>query len=316
MGVMGSYCIVCGMPTQHDHYVPNESGGYLDIYRAYNRPPNAFPFGPEHDWLLAAVALASSSGEPPLFGTVEDGTLTASDADEYRFVADGRDYCDDYAVLHQRCWELAGKPPLAEALLHLQLTFEATLVNLYQQQLFDFAGLSADGKGWMLLDPLSEAGARNRERIEAQLKVAAPKPPPANVAELLDSNVWHWRDTSRDPSEGAFWRFRSNVTGAISREGYPELFWIIAPYQPSARAQLERFEVELYGAVTRSAAAVPLATVVNQGRILFVLYARDGDSCVPLVNQGIPVGDFELVRESDPEWKSYFEEVFSNQNAM
>lgn len=62
MGVHATFCLICGLPVQHDHYVASGGENCWAIYRAHNKPAGHFPFGTEHDWLLQGVAV-SGSGE-------------------------------------------------------------------------------------------------------------------------------------------------------------------------------------------------------------------------------------------------------------
>lgn len=77
MAVIGTYCEICGLPVQLDHYVDNPAGG-LWIWRegaGYCEP--AIAFGPGHAWLSRAVALCSDRALAtlPMAGTVHDGYL-------------------------------------------------------------------------------------------------------------------------------------------------------------------------------------------------------------------------------------------------
>jgi hypothetical protein len=78
MGVMGTFCQICAMPVQHNGYVP-----YRGMYYIYRGPKSIkmpddpgppFNFGPEHDWLLDAIALRLNPDEEPqiLAGEVQD----------------------------------------------------------------------------------------------------------------------------------------------------------------------------------------------------------------------------------------------------
>jgi hypothetical protein len=170
MGVVGTWCQVCGIPVQHDHYVELE--GMLGIYREPGRLAPAVPFGPEHAWLLRAVALrlqaADDAGAAAVLGVIHDGVIAPHDGSRCsdRFVWDGR---DERAALHEACWELAGRPGDASALDGLR---PDDRLAPYQEQLFEFAALIADGHGFMLVDPRADTddGRRNRARIDAILR--------------------------------------------------------------------------------------------------------------------------------------------------
>ena len=176
MGVMSTYCQVCGLPVQQDHYVPAELGGYFHIWRGDGEDEVGpiVAFGPEHAWLRAAVALRYDDSAllmATVAGIVHDGYLESPggglfDSD----LMDGAG--DDRVALHEACWRLAGEPTSWEPLAHLvELPKEE---ERYRQQLFDFEAFVADEHGWMLVDPSdgSAEGARSRERILALVGTA------------------------------------------------------------------------------------------------------------------------------------------------
>nr|BFE60032.1 hypothetical protein GCM10020063_045580 [Dactylosporangium thailandense] len=163
MGVMSTYCQICGLPVQQDHYVPAPGGGSFRIWRGDGDDEGgpAVAFGPEHGWLRDAVGLRlrAGDGDVVIEGAVHDGVFEDSGSDG--FVGDG---LDDRAALHRACWDLAGRPDTFEPLADLEWP-EAE--ERYRQQLFEFAGFVADGHGWMLVDPAtgSPDALRNRRRI-------------------------------------------------------------------------------------------------------------------------------------------------------
>jgi hypothetical protein len=162
MGVFSTYCQICGLPVQHDHYVAAE--GYFHIWRGDGDDESdpAFAFGPEHAWLRDAVGLRLDDADPDVIieGPVHDGMF--EDSGSVHFVMDG---VDDRAALHRTCWALAGQPDTWEPLSDLQPP--ATEAR-YRQQLFEFAAFATDGHGWMLVDPAADSleGSRSRQRIE------------------------------------------------------------------------------------------------------------------------------------------------------
>ena len=170
MSVIGTWCQICGAPVQHDHCV--EADGMFEIYRGDGQDEckPAVNFGNEHRWLRDAVGLCLNAGQTPatIEGLVHDGTFEAADGSR---IADGMvwDGLDDRAALHKACWELAAKPESWSALESLVYPQDFTS---YYGQLFEFAALIRDGKGWMLADPTeaSNDGRKNRERILAVLK--------------------------------------------------------------------------------------------------------------------------------------------------
>jgi hypothetical protein len=159
MRVMGTTCQICGMPVQHDHYVP--ANGMSGIYRgASGEFQPLFHFGREHDWLRKAVALRLADDEKPqiLEGEVHDGALESRN--QTTVVLGG---IDERAALHRICWELAGKREWK----NLKNVHPAEDLKPYMHQLFDFTALQSDQKGWMLVDPTLDTpdGQRNKARI-------------------------------------------------------------------------------------------------------------------------------------------------------
>jgi hypothetical protein len=171
VGVLGTWCQICGIPVQQDHYV--ELDGMFGIYRggeSHEVCAPALPFAEEHEWLKDAVALRLSDAQDPVIleGRIHDGAVEKIDGDSYDdgMVMDG---IEERAALHRACWELAGRPDSWDKLGPRR---KQEGLEIYQEQLFEFAGLVKDGKGWMLVDPRSDSdeARRNRVRIEALLK--------------------------------------------------------------------------------------------------------------------------------------------------
>lgn len=167
MGVTGTFCQVCGLPAQHDHYVP-QPGELLGIYRGGAEPSPWTPllaFGPEHAWLERAVGLALREGHTPAVvrGRCSDGALEDEDGSP---LADGSvaDGVDERAALHEACWRLAGEPPAWDALAP---RLRPHGLEKYHEQSFELEALLADGQAWTLVDPELDApgGRRSRERI-------------------------------------------------------------------------------------------------------------------------------------------------------
>ena len=163
MGVLSTYCQICGLPVQQDHYVALEGEGYLRIWRGDGNDgcEPVIALGPEHAWLRRAVGLRldDSAPEVTIEGLVHDGVFEGSGSDD--FVMDG---VDDRAALHRVCWDMAGRPDTWEPLSDLE---PPAAEFRYRQQLFEFEEFVADGHGWMLVDPAAENpdGRRNRQRI-------------------------------------------------------------------------------------------------------------------------------------------------------
>lgn len=172
MGVMGTFCQVCGVAAQHDHDVP-QPGGMFGIYRGGPEGSAFTPrvaFGPEHAWLERAVALALDEAQAPAVvrGRCSDGGLEGEDGEPAcdDFLGDG---FEDRAVLHEACWQLAGEPDRWDT---LAVVLRPHGLERYQEQLFEFEALVADGLAWTLVDPTlgTAAGRRNCERILGLLR--------------------------------------------------------------------------------------------------------------------------------------------------
>jgi hypothetical protein len=163
MGVLSTYCQICGLPVQQDHYVSLEGEGYFRIWRGDGDDgcDPAIAFGPEHAWLRRAVGLRLDDTVPDVIveGLVHDGAFEDSGFDD--FLMDG---IDERAALHRVCWEMAGAPDTWEPLARHE---PPAAQEAYREQLFAFDLFVADGHGWMLADPAAETpdGRRNRQRI-------------------------------------------------------------------------------------------------------------------------------------------------------
>jgi hypothetical protein len=168
---MSTYCQVCGLPVQHDHYVQLPDEGFLRIWRGDGDDECApeIPFGSEHSWLREAVGLRLDDSDPTVVieGLVHDGMFEGGGFDDW--VMDG---IDERAALHRVCWETAGSPDTWGPLSHLE---PPSAEEKYRQQLFDFGAFVADGHGWMLVDPAADSpdGQRSRRRIADLLAPAA-----------------------------------------------------------------------------------------------------------------------------------------------
>lgn len=163
MAVIGTYCEICGLPVQLDHYVPAPDGGWW-IWRddgSADCDP-VIAFGADHAWLSRAVALPwdETLPEPVVEGAVHDGCLETTDGDEIGVFPD----IDDRGAAHYTCWQLAGRPNTWQALKDVP---PSKNVEKYQQQLFDFQACVDDGQSWMLADPGADTpdGRRSRQRI-------------------------------------------------------------------------------------------------------------------------------------------------------
>lgn len=166
MGVMASYCQICGAPVQHDHYV--EMDNMLGIWRGgedHEVCSPAFPFGDEHAWLKDAVALRLDERRQPVIleGRVHDGSIQSPDGSDFDdgLVFEG---LEERAALHRACWEIAGRP---QSWREVRRATADDPFAPFKQQLFEFGAFADGGQAWLLVDPSSDSpeGRRNRARI-------------------------------------------------------------------------------------------------------------------------------------------------------
>lgn len=177
MAVFATYCQICGLPVQQDHYVPGERVRYFHIWRGDGDDAcePIIAFGPDHAWLRDALGLRIHGDAlmmPTVSGLVHDGDLESPAGPLFGAnLLDGEG--DDRMALHAACWRLAGEPTSWEPLAHLRELPKDE--ESYRQQLFDFEPFVADGHGWMLVNPESEDpdGVRNRRRINALINAEA-----------------------------------------------------------------------------------------------------------------------------------------------
>lgn len=274
MGVMGSWCQLCGLPVQHDHYVATEVRDRWNIYR--HTPPScapAFAILPEHAWLLDAVYLGD--GEPA-FGLVEDGAL-------------GEHFVEDGCVVHRFCWELAGSP-LEDPLLKVTPGLhEWQLLAGYHEQLFAFERFLADGNGELLLP--------SRERVEGMIaegrRVLA-LPSPTTAEHLRMGNQWN-----RVDQETSFYRFRADVPEVLEPLDYATYFRIGAPVS----AGMDTFERLLLKTVQPH--GVVLLCRGAEKQWTYIGYTRDLPALRAAVD-GMEQGTY-FNAEADPGWGRYYE---------
>jgi hypothetical protein len=309
MGVHGTFCQLCGLPTQHDHYVRTRSQ-MLKIYRAssdngghtWEPDEKPFRFGSEHAWLMDAVVLPWDE-ERVLRGPIEDGVL------EGVMVFQGD---DDGLAFHHACWMIQGSPGSTGPAIRATSTHGWALVEGYHQQLFDFDGLAADGKKWMLDEP--KIGTRSRARIDELLAIARNEvtETATNVEEIIqldrDWSCMAVRD--QDGARKAIARARTYAIERVNKDGYGTLVRTTRFYDertlPGAEVMsaLEAFEVALKSAVEARSAACLAVVAFGKGRVEFLTYARDGATTKAAIEAlpGARAARFEVSR--DPDWES------------
>ncbi|HZE97450.1 MAG TPA: hypothetical protein VE981_10525 [Planctomycetota bacterium] len=312
MGVHGTFCQLCGLPAQHDHYVPTRSG-MLKIYRGsgaggghrWEADERPFPFGPEHEWLKDAVVLPWDE-EMVLRGPIEDGSIETGDGDSL-LVFEG---AEDGLAFHHFCWEVQGSPgstgpAVSAAEVHLW-----SLVDAYQEQLFEFQELKADGKEWMLSDPAADA--RSRARIEAMLQAGRKEfaQRPTTLEQILETDR-DWSTVAvrdKDHARRSLVRARRVTLEEVPKTGYGTLIRISRDYQGSPlpdaaeMSAAEAFEIELKGAVERDARAVLAVVGIGKGRVEHLVYARDAAATRAAVGSLPDAKAATLSVSEDPLW--------------
>src|SRR6188472_4218765 len=98
MGVMATFCQLCGLPTQHNHYVQAARGIIpgpppLKIYRdprshSWEPGERPFQFTEQHEWLCDAVAIMHDE-DRVLRGKISDGGMAPVGGGEEEWLGDG-----------------------------------------------------------------------------------------------------------------------------------------------------------------------------------------------------------------------------------
>lgn len=320
MGVHATFCQLCGLPVQHDHYVPSRSGG-LNIYRASMangghdwsaEPQQPFPFTSAHAWLRDAVGLRRFDGDGVVRGPVEDGGL----GDVY--VGDGN---EDALVFHHFCWELMGQPTDANVALRGagQLGFEQ--LYSYQEQLFDFHRYAANGKSEWLLDPTTNARSRARiERILDNARRVTWVDAPSTIADVLKADR-DWRGTAARSSDGAVLHhvsFRTAPRESMDRAAWPQLLCFIKNYGESGFPpgdgfmSLEELVVQSKDALEHDGFGITVLTSIGEGKLQLLAYVKElGEAHrrVDALDWARVPGVNEYDDANDPAWNVFFNEM-------
>ena len=309
MGVMASYCQLCGLPVQHDHYVATERPDSWNIYRSsepsFTRP--ALPFGPEHGWMTEAVGQDPYEDSDPVFG--KDGHLE-DESGEPHFVCHG---LEDRAVLHKACWEMAGQPRSFQTLAAAPRLHDWVLMSRYQEQLFEFEQLVKDGRAAWLIAPNLPAGAENRQRIEALLAEArrvAELPPVMKASDLPATNSWA-REEVNYQDKHSFWRYRDNLARGLDLEGRAWVnFGICLPFEGLADGPhtlgLELFESKLLQAVRPLAVILACRGKVNQWD--YLCYTDRVEECERAI-RALEGPAVEFDHAAQPDWEFYWKHI-------
>lgn len=260
-----------------------------------------FRFGPEHEWLKDAVVLPWDE-ERVLRGAIEDGVL------EDVMVFDGG---EDGLAYHHACWELQGSPPSTGPAVRANGSHGWALVEGYHEQLFDFAGLEADGKRWMLADPRTDA--RSRARIEALVAIArdeVPEPPPTEVVGILEvDRDWACMAIRAEQQRAAIVRARTYSIEQADKTGFADLVRVRVPYEgrqlpagPQMEA-VEALELELKEALERDRAAMLVVVAFAQGAAEYLAWARDGARAQGQIAERVQRAGGRIDVQRDPRWE-------------
>lgn len=305
MGVHGTFCQLCGLPTGHDHYVPT-AGGMLKIYRGSAGPGGGhtweanekpFLFGPEHAWLKRAVVLPWNE-ERVIHGEIEDGVL------EGVMVFEGG---DDGLAFHHACWEIEGSPGSTGPAFRANGTHAWALVEGYHEQLFDFASLVADGKAWMLEEP--KPGTRSRARIDAMRTIPEVSEVKDVVEAIKADRDWGTLTVHDDRGRKAILRARMHTFDHLDKAGYAQLVRVTRFYEeprlPGAEEmeELEAYEIALKTAVERDAQAGLIFVGIGAGRAEYFIYGKDAAATQSIVTAVPGTSAAKVESREDPQWQ-------------
>lgn len=331
MGVHGTYCQLCALPLNHDHYV--ESGMMLKIYRSGQpdgghtwEPGEApFRFGPEHAWLCRGVALPHGEPGVVLRGTVSDGAFRDEALGRMELVFEGD---DDGRAYHAWCYDAIGAPTSSRDAPVARGAHAWSSVGAYHAQLFEIATFARDGLAWMLEDPAGDTpnAARSRARIAALAADARrigprfTEPVPRSIADVLaQDRDWEAR-MFRNGARRELLRLRFAPRPELDVHTYPAMVWLVREYAgdaeglppPPLRDTRLAFEEQLKAAVEADGAAILVASMIGgtDDRLQYMMYARDADATMAAiagVDPSIVADDY--ANEDDPQWNILFREV-------
>jgi hypothetical protein len=322
MGVMATYCQLCGLPTNHDHYVPVAGGRFL-IYRGSEQggghdwsraPTQPFAFGPEHAWLAEATWV--QRGGQVALGTTEDGIFAARDQSVREFVGDG---ADDGLVFHAVCYErlsaAAVAPTRAAGLLPI------ARIQVYQEQLFELLAFAKDGRQGLLRDPRHAVAASapirqhldavvaGLRRLQAQPLLGRP-----GLRDLVRTG-FGWRgmqtfDDERRPSHQIL--TRPVAVDAVDHAAFPYLIQWIKPYDDDVSraatiATLDAVADAFLQAMESDELGIGLLIGVGEGEAWHFAHVRDVTEAqrrlASLPTPGLPAA-VECNTEHEPDWRT------------
>ncbi|MCB9653205.1 MAG: DUF695 domain-containing protein [Deltaproteobacteria bacterium] len=336
MGVFGTVCALCGLPLQHDHYVPT-SGGMLQIYRGSDpHPERAFApdqayvrFGAEHAWLRSAVWLRAYGSKPSVIhGRMEDGVFIEAETGNENLVMD--DFDAEHPILHAACWRILGQQHETKDVPRTRGSHAYAFIDAYHGQLFAFPEFIADGKAWMLVDPelTTPDGARSRDRIETLIEEgralafrrSAFRARRCVQDVLRIDDDWRGGTELRDNNGRNFMTRQRAIPSDLDVSGYPAMIWYIKPYPPDAfglpapdvLADIEAFEVAFKADIEREGAAILVAVLIGKGRAQYVAYAQDEVSTMARIERlpGRNSPEAAWAENSvDPHWRDLFDKL-------
>lgn len=320
MGVIATYCQLCGLPAQHDHYVPT-GGDLLRIYRGatsdedegWDEDARPFAFGPQHAWLLDAVAVPFGDDEAVVRGAAEDGAMG-----DGLFVARGD---DEALVFHHACWTLMDRPGRVDAVVTAVGTRAWAEVDAYQEQLFEFFELEADGRGWMLDDP--SGSERSRARLETLLLAGRTRreahEEPSSLEDLIACDR-DWRSLARrdhDHSRRQLLTFRTGPRQGLDLSRAPHGLTLRTRYPGDGLpdgAHLEALEGlhrAAQHALEHDGLGLAVASQLGGGQSLLVAYAREPVEARRRLEalETFAATKSALEVEPDASWATYFERL-------
>ncbi|NUO53622.1 MAG: hypothetical protein HOV80_32640 [Polyangiaceae bacterium] len=308
---MGTFCQLCGLATQHDHYVQAARDGMPEpppwkIYRgpdSHDWAPGERPFAfePRHAWLCDAVAVMGDDGRV-IRGRISDGAIVSADGDDDEWIGGGM---DDGVVYHHACWERLGRPESEQAAKTTYGSYEQSFVEPYQRQLFDFHALSDDGRGWMLEDPRESARTAAHHDMLVDMVKARELRPKSDGRGL-------WHGVSRRSKTGGrdgIRRERVSISDEVRSE-YPQAVWLdkVVPRKPYLRPELEAFERQIKPIIERDGRGLFVVADYFVDHVDLHWYAKDGHSSLKeilaLPELDIVIDSSSEVRD-DPGWQLY-----------
>ena len=310
MGVMTTWCQLCGLPCEHTHYVPTDEGMLFTISYGSENPRSSgeedgpFAFDASHRWLRQVVGLRQfGDGPKVIHGIVEEGFLHYDGNKLAEVFQDG----EEYLPLHRMCWELSGKPVEAAWFAPARSLHERVILEIYQRQLFDFHQFAKRGHAWMLADP--GHSDRSRSRIEALVKAVQKATlnrnelHPSTVRTVLERDL-NWMAKYVGTHKGFFLRTRTDIHPDIDRSEYPTLFRL------KIVGSHDGFERQLKAHLEADQLCILVSARITNTHSIFTIYTRDPDACRKRFDEIEPIALHWARIDDDPEWKEYFEKDY------